>query len=469
MSSTNKRAPAAPVFTHEGGVAKRINAEQQLRRSVLSTFLWEDSFYEDGESIADRIRNAVKLVRPEVAAKVAIEARSKYKLRHVPLLIVREMARIDTHKGLVSSTLANIIQRPDEMGEFLSIYWKDGKEKLSAQVKKGLAKAFVKFNEFQLAKYDRDSAEVKLRDVLFLCHAKPKGDPKKFTKIERLQVYKNERLLKKFRPEGFSDQEKLLKRVVARELATPDTWETELSAGKDKKGVFERLLKEDKLGPLALIRNLRNMTNAGVSEKLVKDALGTMKTDRVLPYRFLAAAKYAPGFEPQLETAMFSCLKSHEKLLGKTILLLDVSGSMDNPLSAKSDMNRIDAAAGLAILLREISDDVKVYTFSNDAKLVPARRGFALKDAIWASQPHGGTALGQSLNTVFNKEKEYDRIIVITDEQSSDSIPRLKGKGYMVNVANYQHGVGYGSEWVHIDGFSEAIVDWVREIEGVKD
>jgi 60 kDa SS-A/Ro ribonucleoprotein len=35
-----------------------------------------------------------------------------------------------------------------------------------------------------------------------------------------------------------------------------------------------------------------------------------------------------------------------------------------------------------------------------------------------------------------------------------------KGVGYMVNVASYQHGVGFGP-WRRIDGFSEAMIRWI--------
>jgi hypothetical protein len=51
---------------------------------------------------------------------------------------------------------------------------------------------------------------------------------------------------------------------------------------------------------------------------------------------------------------MFKCIKEMPHLPGKTVLLLDVSGSMDSPLSGKSDLTRIDATCGLAMLAREI-------------------------------------------------------------------------------------------------------------------
>ena len=156
--------------THEGATARHISPELQLRRSALACLLWENQFYEDGVEIAGRIAELVPKVAVEKVAALAVEAREQMKLRHAPLLLVREMARHQTHRAPVSETLARVIQRADELAEFIAIYWKDGRVPLSGQVKKGLAAAFPKFDEYQLAKYDR-SGPIKLRDVLFLCHA----------------------------------------------------------------------------------------------------------------------------------------------------------------------------------------------------------------------------------------------------------------------------------------------------------
>jgi hypothetical protein len=249
--------------------------------------------------------------------------------------------------------------------------------------------------------------------------------------------------------------------LIAGELATPDTWEVALSSGADKREAWERLIAARKLGALALLRNLRNMQEVGVSEQLIREALGTMKTDRVLPFRFIAAARYAPQWEEEMERAMFACGAGKEKLKGKTVLLVDISGSMTAQLSRRSEMLRTDAAYGLAILLREICEDLSIYSFSDEAKRVPSRRGFALRDAIDGSQRHNGTYLGKAVAAVT---EAYDRLIVITDEQAHDTVPAPRGNGYVINVASYKNGVGYG-KWTHVDGWSEAVVDYISELE----
>jgi 60 kDa SS-A/Ro ribonucleoprotein len=420
--------------THEGAPARNISTELQLQRSVLACLLWESQFYEDGMEIAGRVAELVPQVAAEKVAGLAVEAREKMKLRHAPLLLVREMARHATHRGWVAETLARVIQRADELAEFVAIYWKDGRVPLSGQVKKGLAAAFPKFDAYALAKYDRGGA-VKLRDVLFLAHAKPRDE----------------------------EQGEVWKRLIAGELSAPDTWEVALSSGTDKRAAWERLLGEQKLGALALVRNLRNLREAGVEESLVVTALGAMSTARVLPFRFLAAARHAPQWEQALEQAMLKCVAGQEKLAGKTVVLVDVSGSMTAPLSRRSETLRTDAAYGLAVLLREIGEKVSVFSFSDSLVEVPARRGFALRDAIEASQRHNSTQLGKAVEEL-NRKHSYDRLIVISDEQAHDTVSAPKGKGYVINVASYQNGVGYG-KWTHIDGWSESVVDYIRRLE----
>jgi 60 kDa SS-A/Ro ribonucleoprotein len=190
-----------------------------------------------------------------------------------------------------------------------------------------------------------------------------------------------------------------------------------------------------------------------------------MITVKELPFRFLAAARYAPRWEEALEQAMLKCVAGTEKLTGKTIVLVDVSGSMTAPLSRRWEMQRTDAAYGLAVLLREIGEKVAVYSFSDELVEVPARRGFALRDAIDASQRHNSTQLGKAVEAL-NRDEKWDRLIVITDEQAHDRVPTPNGKGYLINVASYKNGVGYG-KWTHIDSWSEAVIEYICALEHI--
>lgn len=435
MAMKNRARRRTAPRTHEGATAKRIGAEALLRRSVLACLLWERTFYEDGESIADRIRATVAEVSLDTAAAVAIEAREEQHLRHVPLLIVREMARRGGR--IVGDTLTRVVQRADELTEFLAIYW-DGPEgePLSAQVKRGLAEAFPKFDAYQLAKYDRTGKAVRLRDVLALAHPKPRD----------------------------AEQAALWKQLADGTLPAPDTWEVALSGGGDPKREWTRLLAENRLGGLALLRNLRNMLAADVDEQLIRKAIDGHSFARVLPFRFIAAAEHAPILEDSLESAMLRATESLEKLPGRTALLLDNSGSMEwHTISGRGALNRVKAAGGLAVLIREVCEQAVVIGFGSDAAVLPPRRGFALMDA-YERGPGGGTFTERAKQLA--DEQGYDRVIVLTDEQSHEALsdPADGARGYVVNVAADEHGIGYG-RWTHIDGWSENVVRYIVESE----
>ena len=425
--------------THEGAVAQRVDAKTELRRTVLTCLLWEDAFYEKGSEIAERIAGLVAKSEPDVVAALACEARDAMQLRHAPLFLVRELARRKGAGSLVADSLERVIQRADELGEFVALYWKEKKQPLSAGAKRGLARAFTKFDAYQLAKYDREAA-VKLRDVLFLCHAKPKD----------------------------AEQAAVWKKLVENTLESPDTWEVALSAGKDKRENFERLLREGKLGGMAVLRNLRLMLAAGVAPPLIRERL-EKGVARALPFRFVTAARHAPKVEESLENAMLKGIAGFDEACrDRPDWLWTCPGRWTASLSKKGETTRMDAAAGLAILLREKAEEFCIATFSDACVELPPRRGFALRDAIVGSQAHSGTYLKRALETLREKRewRELARLIVITDEQSHDGIlPAWTPRAYVVNVAPYKHGVSYGNGWTHVDGWSERIVDYIAAVE----
>lgn len=448
---TNIKQKTQNTTNEVGTQVRTISAQAQLVRSVLANMLWEDEFYENGISNAKRIEALVGQVEPTFVGALAERARSEFKLRHVPLMLLRELAR---RGQLNSNQLTSTIQRPDEISEFLSIYWKDGKQPISNQVKKGLAGAFDKFSEYQLAKWDKNSSAISLRDVLFLVHANPKG------------------------------REDLFKRLANKELKTPDTWEVALSGGANKAETFERLMADNKLGALAFLRNLRNMLQSGVSETTIRSYARSVNVDNVLPFRYIAAANIVPQLQDMLEDMMFRSLAGMKKLAGKTLWVIDTSGSMNQPISSKSDMSRFDAAKALTILGRELSEEAYIYaTAGSDmarkhaTMRLPALRGFGLGNYLKSSELQGkigggGIFLIQAMDYIRaqHPDVEFDRVIVLTDEQDCDhgrnpaNAKRLGKNNYILNVGSYQNGINSG-DWMTITGFSEAVIDYIQAVE----
>jgi hypothetical protein len=446
MASLNKKVKHSRK-THEGAQASAIKPVEELKRSVMSCLLWEDSFYEDGVAIADRIKELISKVTQDEARHILMDAKFNSKLRHMPLYLLTLFAE---KKWLKKEDVVKLCTRVDDMTELFSLYWKDGKKPLSHQLIKGIALKIPEFNEYALAKYNRNKA-VKLRDVFRIARPVPKNEV----------------------------QSALWKRVIANELAVPDTWEVAISAcGNDnekKAQEFTRLLIEkavdeetgkefNKLGDLAFLRNLRKMREVGVDEAIIRKSFEDRRWGWIIPYQFISAASHNPGFEDVLEGAMFKCLGNEEPINDKITLLVDISGSMDSRISRKSTVMRYDVAAGLAVLLREICTDIKIFAFNDNLHRIPLRRGFALRDAITKSVD-GGTNMWTAIRNVA-RDRQSRVMIVITDEQTMDSGSYPDANSdllVIINVASYQNGVGYEKGVVHINGWSDSVIRWLRE------
>ena len=445
--------PSARLAGGQGALAAVQNAEALLRRSVLANLLWENIAYEDGASVAENIQALIPQVAPEAVARIAIEARTQQKLRHVPLFIAREMARHATHRHLIGNLLPQIIRRADEIPEFVALYWKDGKKPLAKQVKLGLANAFANFDAYQFAKYNRQT-EVKLRDVLFMVHPRP--------------------------PQG---KEELYKQIADDALPTPDAWEVALSAGANKKDTWERLIAERKLGALAFLRNLRNMESAGVKPSVIRQGFASANAQWLLPLNFLAAAKATPQWTREIEALMLRGLSSGPKLPGHTVLVADVSGSMTQNLSDKSDFTRADACAAMMILGAEMCESVSIYATAGDdrarthatARLTP-HRGFALAEELNKSKHAlggGGIFTRQCLEYIKILEREKPaRIIIFSDSQDCDypdkRVPAPFGeRNYIVDVSANTRGINYKGVWsAEISGWSEHFLSFIAALEG---
>ena len=481
--NAKKEAKALPVKT-------AAEAMLELRRTVACCLLWEDSFYEGGETTAARIQRLVPLCPYDFVAAVAVEARTVHQLRHVPLLLLRELLRHPTgpgpvtHSSPVKDLIPQICTRADQLAELVQMYWatNDGKKTLPAQLKKGLAAAFARFDAYALAKNDHQSAEVKLRDVAFLAHPQTANDPRGvlFTPTVKARIYKDKAGKVLGAGKVVRYDKTTLAQLCENQLPTPETWEVKLSAAKgdaERRAVFEDLLAGAKLGGLAWLRNLRKMDELGVGHGLLteygQDLALKGKLDGILPFQFRTAARVCPWAERMLEPLMLRAVEGRVKLPGKTIILVDVSGSMDSPLAQGKGRSeqlatlRLDAAEGLAMLAREACESAEVWTFSNNLVLInPQFRGFKLAKTLRESQPHSSTMLAAALREL-KRRTTADRTLVITDEQSNDGIAPPLGRGYVMNVASYEKGIGNAEAWTTISGWAPAVLDYVALAEAL--
>lgn len=346
------------VKNHEGAKAWTMSPELELYTAVVTASL-SNTFYEKQDERVDRIAALVEKVDHEFVAKLAVYTRNVMNLRSIPLLLVVELARVHSGDDLVSRTVEKVVRRADEIMELLMCYqWRNpsGQVKklarLSSQIKKGLQRVFNNFDEYQFAKYNRNNMEVKLRDALFLIHPKAKD----------------------------AAQQVIFDKIASDSLQVPYTWEVELSAlgqeaygsKADKDAAFaakwEELIASNKVGYMALMRNLRNMLElnvdhgsiARVSNRLSNPA--QVLKSKQLPFRYLSAYREIKNVTSLSTSLVMQALENAVKVAARNIegfgpstrvlIASDVSGSMYSAISAKSSVQLYDVGLLLSMLMR---------------------------------------------------------------------------------------------------------------------
>lgn len=422
---------------YEGAKAYAMTPELELYTAVVTASL-SDTFYEKQDERTDRIAQLIGKVSPEFVARLAVYTRTVMHLRSIPLLLLVELAKVHNGDNLVARAVEKTVLRADEIMELLMCYqWRNPSSdprkklgKLSRQIQNGLQRAFNRFDEYQFAKYDCDNLEVKLRDALFLVHPKAKDE----------------------------QQQAIFDKIVNRELEIPYTWETELSAlGQQqfdteelKQAAFrekwEELINSGKLGYMALMRNLRNMLQIGVSPAEMQVVAGRLADaeqvarSRQLPFRYLAAyrelEKVSSANVAELMNALEAAVKhSTANIDGldentRVLLACDVSGSMSTPINPRSSVRNYDIGIMLAMLLRNRCKQVVSGIFGNEWKVVNMP-----SDNILMASRHMErlcNSVGYSTNGykvidwLIENSMVMDKVMMFTDMQMWDSTGRYR-------------------------------------------
>ncbi|MCC2546570.1 TROVE domain-containing protein [Hymenobacter sp. BT175] len=420
-----KNGPAA-VVNHAGATAFALTPPLELYAAVATAAL-NDQYYETAGTRLQRLRALVAQNNPRFVAQLAVYAREQLNLRTVPLVLCVELALIHRGDNLVSRLVARVVQRADEITELLAFYTMANERagvkrlnRLSKQLQKGLALAFNRFDGYQLAKYDR-AGFVRLRDALFLVHPRPKS----------------------------AEQQALFDQLVCGELPTPYTWETELSAlGQQSfataaeqqaafRGKWVELVGSGKLGYMALLRNLRNILEADVSAETVTQVCRALTDERAvarsrqLPFRFLAAYREVLTVQSGYVATVLDALEqaiaySAQNLRGfgagtRVVVACDVSGSMQQPVSARSKVLLYDVGLVLGMLLQSRCGNVTTGMFGNTWKRVALPKGQVLRNVQELYRREGEVGYSTNGYLVVKdlrlRREVADKVMVFTDCQ----------------------------------------------------
>jgi len=519
------------LTTGEGAQGFKRDAKGELFVLAVGRFFGEKTFYETPDAGAQRFVALVREVAasdPTWAAEFLKWLRTEANIRTSAIVGAVEYARtmqtlardgeLPLHESRTArAVVRSVLQRADEPGEMIAYCRAQYGRSIPIAVKRGIADAISGmktsrkplYTEYSLLKYDTPSHGYRFGDVVdTVCpatthpdvrdtptgdlfefaidrrHGRESIDPELFPLLTKNSQY---RRLVGSNPNLLLDVEKL--------RAAGLTWEDALSLGGDKidkRKLWEALIDADALGYMALIRNLRGFDEAGVSKahaKKVAEIIADperVKSSRQLPYRYLSAYKAAPSLRwgQALEEALDLSTANVPKLRGRTLVLVDTSASMRTPLSDRSQVHYVEAAALFGVALARGAAKVDLYGFATGTfRHELAYGGSVLRQTTQLVNRVGeaghGTDIAGAVRATFNG---HDRVVILTDMQTlgharyygatqvADSVP-ANVPLYAWNLAGYEASMmptGSGNRH-EFGGFSDSAFSIMQTLEAGRD
>jgi len=407
MSRFNFVKRRAKTTNLAGGLAYEQSNEMELVSLLLTSFA-NDQFYRKADDTFEKLKSLIEKTDKAFVARAVIYARTKFGMRSISHVAASLLAEHIGGAEFAKNFYTAVVYRPDDMMEILAYHTSRG-QKVTNAMKKGFAKAFDKFDKYQLAKYRGENKSFKLVDVINLVHPMP--------------TEKNA---------------EAISLLIKGDLKSFGTWESELTrAGQDAKSETQKeqlkanawttLIAERKIGYFALLRNLRNIVEQAPA--ITSKALEMLTDERlirkslVMPFRFLTAQKELSKISSKslrnvikaINEAAEISLSNVPVFEGKTLIVLDVSGSMT--WGQNSNQNPAEIGAIFAMALYK-TNNADFMTFDNEARfysLNPADSLLSLTRQIRFTG--GGTNFHSIFELLIEAGKSYDRVVLLSDMQ----------------------------------------------------
>lgn len=486
--------------------AYSMSKKEQLMTAVVTTMFGEEKYY--GSTDDEIVRLATELCKkqPEFVSNLAAYAREVFNMRSVSHVISAVIAR--EASAFTRQTIRGVVKRPDDITEIMACYKNMYGKPFPNALKRAMAETIQNFDEYQLAKYNGGCKNMKFRDVLRITHPRPKS----------------------------KEVEELFGKILSNTLETPYTWETELSARGNTKEVWDELIASGRVGYMALLRNLRNIIKSGADITPVLAVLSDpeqVKKSKQFPFRFFSAyctiekeGLMSADIHRALESAITASIDNMDKIQGRTLIAVDVSGSMKSRISVKSNICCSDIASLLGAMANKLCEDATVCYFEASKGLYREyyrRRGMKFPESMYRDRTEcgyrianygkydsvleialqnsfagGGTDLSLPMEYALEVDKgkrfkPFDRVIYFSDNECNhglettiqglaDQYRRKYNKDFWVHGVDLQ---GYGTQqfcgarFNLIAGWSDRVLSFinlaeagmgnmVKEVEGLQ-
>lgn len=441
--------------TFEGAAAWSRDAKSDLFLLAVTNFYGEDTFY---EKAGDRNQRYIELVHrvaaedPQWLGKFLPWLRRDANIRTAAVVGAVEAARAlsrsaqsGNEMGPARRIIGATLRRPDEPGEALSYYLQTYGKKVPSPIRRGIRDAVERlYTERNFIKWDSDRNAVRMADVVELVHPQVED----WQEDMRNSLFKY-MLDSRRRPTEVPEQLKMIRyrANLLKDLQDPKerkqfltepnvgeilteagmTWEALSSTGPLDKAAWEAIIPS--MGYMALLRNLRNFQEAGISKRMVDYVANLLVSQtavlnsRQLPYRFLSAYLEATNaaWAAPLEAAMQYATANIPALPGSTLVLVDTSSSMSRVgLSARSKITPVMAGALFGVALAAKGEKVDLYGFADGVFIHPVGKGAGVlreteRFVRRVGEVGHGTRTALSLQTSWNG---HDRVVIVTDGQT---------------------------------------------------
>lgn len=413
-----------------GHVAYSMTDKSKLITQVLGSFFNEAKYYSPDDK--DMIATIQRVIKQDAdfVSRLAVFARREFNMRSVAHVLTAYLAHEPEGKKYARETVKGICVRGDDATELMAFYLSTFGKPIPNSLRRGIEDVFGTFDEYTLAKYKGEGHSVKMRDLLCLCRPAPKDD----------------------------EQSAMWKRLLEGKLATPMTWETQLSANGNNRETWEKLIDSGKCGYMALLRNLSNIINA--KPRNIEKVWATIenpeavKRSKQLPFRFLSAYKQIGNIAGSrgldaLEAAVEASVDNMPKLPGTTVIAVDTSGSMSAPVSSKSNVLCVQIGMMLGLIANKICENSLFYTFDTSIQKYPlSRRAGILETCTRYANAGGGTDMGLPFEEMIRHRINADRIIVISDNECNSGYGWYTRKTVQALADEYRRTTG-NDIWVH--------------------